>query len=901
MVAMKTVKMFLLLAIIIMLSSTLGYGGVTINTFPVGKNPPVSWTGPEAIAIDQSGNIWVATNDESVTKLSSTGARLGNYPVNLYPNHIVIDPLGKVWVAGNGPSTPSSGSQDLVVLNPAVTSAMYYDIGSSIGVYTNNGARAMAVDPSGYVWVVDGVDIINGCSNNGSHCFTNLVSKINPQGQKVNFDLSPANLSCLGGTSSVAFDASGNGWFVDTCNGTLTKLGSGGEYKLILNNWSNSASSNSKAGIAIDQSGNIWISDLAANVITKLSPTGANLGTFSLPSSSYDVLAGPIAIDSAGYIWIAGGTSIYKLDSTGNIVQTIQLSYLVSAGSATGIAIDISGNVWVTAYGSNDVAEIVGVATGPQYFPGSQSQCTYALSPSSYALNAAGNTGSLTVTPTSSSCAWTVSTTNPWITITSGSSGTGTGTVTYSVAANSGAARTGTMSIGGQTFTVTQDAWTYSNSIGARNSIKITDMSGSLPTSGAAITVAAWDATGKALALSASATPPTLLNYGTVTINGTNLTTWFTNGIPMSYSFTVASSKYIITNVKSSSDGTLNVPNGYTNGTMNFVANSVGPRNSIKITDMSGTLPTSGAAITVAAWDVSGKALTQSASATPPTLLNYRTVTINGTDLAAWFIGGTPISYSFTVPSSKYIITNVKSSTDGSINIPYSYPSGTTNFVANSIGPRNTIMISDVSGSLPTSGAAITVAAWDASGKALTLSASASPPTLLNYGTVTINGTSLAAWFTGGTPISYSFTVASSKYIITNVKSSTDGTINIPYVYYGGTTTYDSNDITSYSTIKITDVSGSLSTSGATITVAAWDASGKALTQSVSATPPRLLNYGTVTINGTNLAAWFTGGTPVLYEFTVGSSMYLITNVTSNTTGAISIPSVYSSGVAGGI
>ena len=440
----------------------------------------------------------------------------------------------------------------------------------------------------------------------------------------------------------------------------------------------------------------------------------------------------------------------------------------------------------------------------------------------------------------------------------------------------------------------------YSSSIGSRNSIKITDMSGTLPTPGAAITVAAWDASGKALALSASATPPTLLNYGTVTINGTNLTTWFTNGIPMTYSFTVDSSKYIITNVKSSTDGTLNVPNGYTSGTTNFVANSVGPRNSIKITDMSGSLPTSGAAITVAAWDVSGKALTQSASATPPTLLNYRTVTINGTDLAAWFIGGTPISYSFTVPSSKYIITNVKSSTDGSINIPYSYPSGTTNFVANSIGPRNTIMISDVSGSLSTSGAAITIAAWDANGNALTQSGTAVPLTLYNHGTTPIAGTDLTARFSG-TPMSYSFAVASPQYIITNVKSSTDGTINIPYVYTSGTTTYESNDINSHSTIKITDASGSLSSSGASITVAAWDASGKALTLSASATPPLLLNYGTATIKGSDLTAWFTGGTPVLYEFTIGSSMYLVTNVTSNTESTVTIPSVYSSGVAGGI
>ena len=45
-----------------------------------------------------------------------------------------------------------------------------------------------------------------------------------------------------------------------------------------------------------------------------------------------------------------------------------------------------------------------------------------------------------------------------WVTVTSGASGTGTGAVDYSVAANTGAARSGTLTIAGQTFTVAQDA-----------------------------------------------------------------------------------------------------------------------------------------------------------------------------------------------------------------------------------------------------------------------------------------------------------------------------------------------------------------------------------------------------------------------------------------------------------
>src|SRR5207244_12688899 len=56
-------------------------------------------------------------------------------------------------------------------------------------------------------------------------------------------------------------------------------------------------------------------------------------------------------------------------------------------------------------------------------------------------------------------CPWTAASNNgDWLTVTSGSSGTGNGSVTFSAAANSGAARSGTLTIGGQTFTVMQAA-----------------------------------------------------------------------------------------------------------------------------------------------------------------------------------------------------------------------------------------------------------------------------------------------------------------------------------------------------------------------------------------------------------------------------------------------------------
>jgi len=52
---------------------------------------------------------------------------------------------------------------------------------------------------------------------------------------------------------------------------------------------------------------------------------------------------------------------------------------------------------------------------------------------------------------------WTASTTASWITITGPASGAGNGTVSFTVAANTGAARSGTLTINGQTFTISQE------------------------------------------------------------------------------------------------------------------------------------------------------------------------------------------------------------------------------------------------------------------------------------------------------------------------------------------------------------------------------------------------------------------------------------------------------------
>ena len=79
------------------------------------------------------------------------------------------------------------------------------------------------------------------------------------------------------------------------------------------------------------------------------------------------------------------------------------------------------------------------------------------LSPTSRTVTPTAVTGSVSVTA-GGSCSWTAASSSSWLTITGSASGSGNGTINYSVAANSGTGvRSGTITVGSATFTVTQN------------------------------------------------------------------------------------------------------------------------------------------------------------------------------------------------------------------------------------------------------------------------------------------------------------------------------------------------------------------------------------------------------------------------------------------------------------
>lgn len=98
------------------------------------------------------------------------------------------------------------------------------------------------------------------------------------------------------------------------------------------------------------------------------------------------------------------------------------------------------------------------VLNGGATFTVTQNAAPVAVEPVTVTIPAAGGARSFAVTTALSATAWTATATAPWITFPNGATGTGNGTVNYTVAANTGAARSGLIRVNSANFSILQEA-----------------------------------------------------------------------------------------------------------------------------------------------------------------------------------------------------------------------------------------------------------------------------------------------------------------------------------------------------------------------------------------------------------------------------------------------------------
>ena len=177
------------------------------------------------------------------------------------------------------------------------------------------------------------------------------------------------------------------------------------------------------------------------------------LNQYSLTANATGTGSGTVAASTGGINYT------YPAASQGSAVVNFGTAVTLTAQAASG-----SSSAWSGACDSTGgtttnatcaIASMNMAKTVTATF--TASTCSFGISPTSATFNRGGNKGSVSITASSSSCAWTAQSNASWITITSGASGTGKGTVKYSVSKNStGKNRSGTMTIAGHTLTVVQ-------------------------------------------------------------------------------------------------------------------------------------------------------------------------------------------------------------------------------------------------------------------------------------------------------------------------------------------------------------------------------------------------------------------------------------------------------------
>jgi streptogramin lyase len=302
---------------------------------------------PASVAVDASGNVWASSYFDAISEFSPSGVAI--FPAGITGSGInesygmALDVQGNVWIA-NEQTTLNNGNGDVTELNSSgqpITSGI-----TSGGIYFPIG---VAADPNGNMWFADYGD--------------SKVTLLSGSGAAI------SSSSGWGGTSlafpvALAVDASHNAWVVNQ-GGLLpvTEISPDGSKVTSYNCDCNGAS-----GIATDQKNNLWIANYYGNSISEVS----TCGTLELDAATGGGVLRPqgIAVDGTGTVWVANyqGNSLSELAGASSAAPGSFLSPSSGFGADASlldpysVAIDASGNLWVTNAGKNTLTEFIGVA-----------------------------------------------------------------------------------------------------------------------------------------------------------------------------------------------------------------------------------------------------------------------------------------------------------------------------------------------------------------------------------------------------------------------------------------------------------------------------------------------------------------------------------------------------------
>ena len=390
-----------------------------INTFAglriFGDGGPAVQTqlyGPVGVAVDGSGNLYIADRNNSIRK---------------------VDPTGTITtVAGTGEQGFGGDGGPAVQAQLASPTGVAVDGSGNLYIADSGNERIRKVDPTGRITTVAGTGE-RGAGGDGGPATqaqfafpadvavdgsdnlyiadrdTHRIRKVDPTGRITTIagtgeyggdgDGGPAVQAQLDSPTDVAVDGSGNLYIADKGTSRIRKVDSRGTITTVAGTRRRGGGGDGGPavqaqltfpnGVAVDGSGNLYIADSGNDRIRKVDPTGtittvAGIGE-DVSDSGYSgdggpaveaQLAGPVgvAVDGSGNLYIAdrGNRRIRKVDSRGRITTVAGTGEHGGDGgpaaraqlnSPAGVAVDGSGNLYIADFSNDRIRKVDSTGT----------------------------------------------------------------------------------------------------------------------------------------------------------------------------------------------------------------------------------------------------------------------------------------------------------------------------------------------------------------------------------------------------------------------------------------------------------------------------------------------------------------------------------------------------------
>ncbi|MBN8722511.1 MAG: SMP-30/gluconolactonase/LRE family protein [Acidobacteria bacterium] len=368
---------------------------------------------PEAITLDGAGNLFIADSLNSrvrrvdaITGLITTVAGNGSYSFSgdgglanvaslNQPSGVAVDSKGNVFIA----DTENHRIRKVDAQTGVITTVA----GSGVSGFLGDGGQAtqarlsrpkgLTIDQNGNLLITDTFNF----RIRQVDLSTNLISTIAGNGQsQFNLDGIAATNASLNFPNTIAIDAIGNLYIVDTFNFRIRKVdsktkvittvaGTGNPGLAVDNVLATDAGLQLALGVAVDGTGNLFIADAEINyrvrrvdAVTKMITSIGGIGSRSSGGDGFLATqanlsnASGVAIDRQSNIFIADPDNyrIRRIDINSNIINTVAgfgvpgfngdniTAINASLNDPSNVAVDSQGNLFIADTANNRIRRV---------------------------------------------------------------------------------------------------------------------------------------------------------------------------------------------------------------------------------------------------------------------------------------------------------------------------------------------------------------------------------------------------------------------------------------------------------------------------------------------------------------------------------------------------------------